>query len=117
MGIKFLALHDDFELKGKGGTKEIPGGVDGENVKDSWPFYSLFTKTNVVRNYFGNNVGIEIAFKVYILYYFLAIVVPYSVIYKIEVLFQDSVYSSTNLLKSILLAISFKALVAIWTIF
>jgi hypothetical protein len=117
MGIKLLSLHDDFELKGEGGTEEIPGGVDGENVKDSWPFYSLFTNTNVVRNYFGNNVGIEIAFKVYILYYFMAIVTPYTLIYILELLFKGLVFSATNLVKSIILAISLKMMVTIWTTF
>ena len=51
-------MPDDFELKGKGGNERVKGGVDGENVRDSWPVYSLFTNTNVIRNYFGNNVGL-----------------------------------------------------------
>ena len=59
MGFDMLALPNDFELSGKGAiSEEIAGGVDGENVKDSWPIYTLMTKTNVIRNYFGNNVGL-----------------------------------------------------------
>ena len=57
MGFSFLALPDKFELKGEGRTGDVAGGVNGENVADCWPFYTLFTDVTVVRNYFGNNVG------------------------------------------------------------
>ena len=49
--------------------------------------------------------------------YFMAIVIPYTVIFVLETLYTSLVFVETNFTKSFLLAISFKVLVTTWTIF
>jgi hypothetical protein len=117
MGFDFLALPSQFELSGKGGNDQIQGGVDGENVRDSWPFYSLFVKTNVVRNYFNNNVGLEIAFKIYLSYFFVAFATPYLAIYILETYFRSVIFTYTNLIKFVLSSIGLKIYLTLWAAF
>lgn len=74
-------MSSKFELTGEGGNEQVKGGVNGKNVVDSWPLYGYFTELNVVRNYFGNIVGHEISFKIYMIYFLTALMGPYLVLY------------------------------------
>ena len=53
-------------------------------MADKWPVYGLFAKLSTTRNYFGDVVGHEICFKLYMFYFFAATAVPYTVLYILE---------------------------------
>ena len=89
------------------------GGINGSNLVDNWPVYTLFADPLVIRNYFGNMVGFEIAFKLYMAYFFVLIVVVYFIIFMFELIFGSTLI--IIIVQLLTLAISFSAYLTIWS--
>lgn len=88
--------------------------MDGENVEDSWPYYSFFADSNVIRNYFGNVIGHEVSFKVYLVYFLTSIMVPYLLLYILENMYRSLVYVQSNFIKLVLMGIAFRVYITLW---
>jgi hypothetical protein len=106
MGFRILALSNDFEKFGSSKGK-VKGSIDGESLTSKWTSYSFFTKTNAVRDYFGDSIGYHVMTMNYIIGYLSVILIPYVVMFTMERMWSAQIWLYTSQVEAALFAFSY----------
>jgi len=69
----------------------------------------------VIRGYFGNQVGFEISFKLFMTYFFTSLATIYFLLFLLEVIFGGHIFLLASVFKIVIGTIAFKAYLTLWS--
>lgn len=68
----------------------------------------------VIRNYMGERVAYEVLYNNYIFGYMLSIIIPYLILFTLEIAFADEVYVATSFAEALAFSISYSIFMVEW---